>query len=156
VSPLKTPGALIFFRSVSAPRTRSAHLLCTLTTTPLPAALLAIATRGAELAHLLLFTKHGNTVTSVRLSHVYHLSTDNRSTANGISGKLNLRREIFRIDHNNQRVLLPSEALGGVIWSEGPTASIFRKNFHFRHNVKFLTRQMSSQPTRQQYSRSRP
>jgi hypothetical protein len=73
----KDPGGLIFLDRFLPHRTRSAHLLCTLTTTPLPVALLAIATRGAVQARLLVFIKHGNTVTSaclsVRLVRVYHV-----------------------------------------------------------------------------------
>jgi hypothetical protein len=112
----KDPGGLIFLALFLPHRTRSAHLLCTLSTTPLPAAPLAIAARGAEQPHLLLFTIHGNTVTSVRLSHVYHSSTDTMCcTGNGITGQINESRKTFRIYHNKQLVLLPAVLTG--VWS---------------------------------------
>lgn len=119
VSPVKTLVDSSFSDGFLPHRTRSAHLLCTLSTTPLPVALLAIATRGAEQAHLLLFIKHGNTVTSARLSfrlsHVYHLSTSTMcSTLNGIPGKLNESRKLVRIYRYKQLVVVPSGALGGV------------------------------------------
>ena len=116
---------------------------------------LAIATRWAVRAHLLLFTKHGNTVTSVRLSRVCHLSTDTmRRMLRGIPAKLNGSRKTVGIYQNKQLVLLLSEALGGVTRSEEPTASFFRKNVDFLHNLKCLKRQMSSQTPRRQNSRS--